>query len=71
MAVPTELRNTDASPNVLSACFLFYLGNRGCKIAGIRRNTDTFDFCLQVVLLNISRKTLEVNTRRMSFVHTA
>jgi hypothetical protein len=37
--------------------FVFYLGNRGCKIAGIRGNTDTFDFRLQVILLNIWKKT--------------
>lgn len=62
MVVPAKFRNTDALLNVLMPCFVFYLGNRGCEIAGIRGHTDTFDFCLQVVLFNISQKTLKVNT---------
>ena len=51
IVVPAEFRNTDEWWFTLCTYGLlaFYLGNRGCKVAGIWRHTDTFNLCLQVV----------------------
>ena len=68
IVVPAEFRNTDEWLFTLCADGLlaFYLGNRGCKVVGIWRHTDTFNLWIHVVFLkNILQQALELNTWRI------